>query len=64
MYGDAEQVERGLHAAILAAGAVQRQKDDVCLGAHIEHAGAEHAAALILAARAHGGEVGSASATE
>ena len=37
---------------------MQRQKYDVRLGTHIEHAGTEHAAALILAARAHGGEVG------
>ena len=37
---------------------MQRQKYDVRLGAHIEHAGTEKALALILAARAHGGEVG------
>ena len=55
---NAEQVERGLHAAILAAGAVQRQKYDVRLGTHIEHTGTEKALALVLAARAHSGEVG------
>ena len=37
---------------------MQRKKYNVCLGAYIKHTRAEHAAALVLAARAHSGEVG------
>lgn len=55
--GNAEQVKRRLHAAVLAAGAVQGKKYNVRLGAYIEHTRAEHAAALILAARTHGGKI-------
>ena len=52
--GDAEQVERRLHAAVLSGAAVQGQKHDIRHGAHLEHVLAEQARALELALRAHG----------
>ena len=55
--GDTEQIKGRLHAAILAAGAVQGKKHDVRLSTDVEHTGAEHTAALILAACAHGGKI-------
>ena len=54
----AEQVERRLDAAILAAGAVQREKYDVGHAAHGQNVLAEHGRALVFAASAHGLEVG------
>ena len=51
--GDAEQVERRLHAAVLAGAAVQGQKHDVRHGAYLEHVCAEQARAAELALRAH-----------
>ena len=51
--GDAEQVERRLHAAVLAGAAVQGQKHDVRHGAHLEHMLTEQTRTAELALRAH-----------
>ena len=51
--GNAQQIEGCLHAAVLAAGAVQREEDNIRHAAHGQHVPAEHAVALIAAAAAH-----------
>ena len=51
--GYAQQIQRGLDPAILAAAAVQRQKDDVGHPADGQHVLAQHTGALILPAASH-----------
>ena len=49
----AQQVQRGLDAAILAASAVERQEHDVRHAAHRQHVLAQHTGALVDAAAPH-----------
>ena len=55
--GHAQQVQGGLDASVLAAGAVESQEHQVCHGAHRQHVLAQHGRALIPATAAHGLQV-------
>ena len=51
--GHAQQIQRGLYAAVLAAASVQRQKYHVRHAAHGQHVLAQQAGALVPPAAAH-----------